>query len=122
MGQINITEQIRDRYEERLRKLLKVRDGLQYNRNTELGEIGSWIITKQSGIKDALKLIVDKACPIYIHHKYGSGVFKWDYINNEFQCELWSEKKMLDDYRSSNLNFMKEKMIAYWRYCAYKKS
>ena len=121
MKKIDLTEQMRNRYESRMRKVLNVKDHLQYNRDPEYGEIGSWILTSARGIKDAIKLMVEKGCPIYIHTTYGSALFKWNYYEQEWQMELWQNQKQIESETASDIREVETQMKKWWKRCKYNK-
>jgi len=121
MTQIDITEQIRERYEKRLRKILKINKYLVYNKNIALAPIGAWILTSSKGINSAIKLLIEKAIGIYIHQEYGSAMFLWDIYEQEFVAQTWFEKKLISNHRTKNVNELKELMNEAWKYCRQKK-
>jgi hypothetical protein len=121
MKQVDLKEQMRLRYEQRLRKVLKIHDYLEYNKDPEFGEIGSWAIKSKRGIDDAIKVLIEKSAPIYIHHLYGSASFKWDYFEQHFVCQLWANEQMLEETITENADDLRKTMIRFWSFCRYKK-
>ena len=121
-SQVNITEMMRSRCEKRLRKIFKLKpEYLEYNTDPEFGEIGSWILKSIKGKKNALRLLIDKVVTIYVHQHFGSAFFKWDYYEQEFFCQLWQHKKLLDEFRTGEINSVELKMKEYWSFCKYKR-
>jgi hypothetical protein len=118
---IDLQEQIRERYEKRLRKILKINRHLVYNKDASLGPIGAWILTSKKGIDSGIKLLIEKAIGIYIHQEYGSAVFLWDYYEQEFTTQVWFNKKLQTEKRTKNVNELKELMCSAWEYCRKKK-
>jgi len=120
IAKIDPVEMMRERYENRLRKVLNIKKHLKYNKDINYGEIGSWILLSIRGIDDAIKLLIEKAISIYIHNVFGSAVFKWNHYEQHFECQLWSNQKLLNEFQSMNIKEVKDKMQKYWRYCRYK--
>jgi len=118
---IDLTEVTRDRYEKRMRKVLKVGDHLKYNRDLNFGEIGAWILLSIKGLEAAVKLLIDKACTIYVHQPYASAKFSWNYYDQEFQCELWKNQKSVEKVTSGSIKEVKVQMHKYWQFCKYRK-
>ena len=119
--QIDLTEQIRERYEKRLRKILKINKHLTYNKDIHFGPIGAWIINDKKGVESAIKLLVEKSAPIYIHRKYGSAVFSWDYLEQEFIIQVWYQQQLIEQSKTKNVAELKIKMEDAWKMCLKKK-
>lgn len=120
-AKIDVTDIIRERYEKRLRKVLKIGDFLKYNRNVALGPIGSWILTGIRGLPEVKKLLIDKASQIYVHERYGSAVFAWDYEQSVFRAELWSKEELIKEYEISSIDELDSVIKNCWKYCKYNK-
>ena len=114
---IDLTEQIRERYEKRLRKILKINRYLTYNKDLAYGPIGSWVLTSPKGIDSALKILIEKNTAIFIHQKNGSAVFFWEYIEQDFISQTWFEKTIITNQKTKNINELKEMMINAWSFC-----
>lgn len=119
---IDLTEVMRDRYEQRLRKILKVKPKhLQYNRDPEFGEIGAWILLSKRGIPGAIKLLIEKGFSIYMHLVGGSGSFRWNHIEQSFSCSVWRNGEMIEEQVLTNIKEVEKLMIRYWDFCKYRK-
>jgi len=118
---IDITDIVRERYEKRLRKVLKIGPFLRYNRDVDLGPIGSWILTGIRGLKEAKRILIDRAAPIYIHQKHGSAVFVWDYEASVFRAELWKKSNLIKEYKADNIDELDSIFKNCWKYCKYAK-
>jgi len=119
--EIDLTDQFRARVEKRIRKILKINKYLLYNQNKEYGPIGAWIMTSKKAIPSAKKLIIEKNTAIYIHRQYGSAVFTWDYIEQEFVMQIWFQQKMVEHKVTKNINEFEQMMIEAWNYCTSRK-
>lgn len=119
---IDLTEQIRARYEKRLKKVLKINRHLTYNKDLSLGPIGSWILTSQKGIDSALKILVEKNTAVFIHQKYGSAVVLWEYMEQDFIIQTWFNKIMASNHKTKSLTEVRDFMIQAWNFCKTRKS
>ena len=119
--EINLTEQIRERYEKRLRKILKINRHLTYNKDIHFGPIGAWILKSKLGIESAVKLLIEKSAPTYIHRQYGSAVFSWDYLEQDFIMEIWFKEELIKKEKTKNVIELKKLMEEAWVYCLQKK-
>jgi len=119
--EIDLTEQARERYEKRLRKILKINRYLTYNKDIKLGPIGAWILESKKGVESAVKLLIERSAPIFIHREQGSAVFAWDYLEQEFDIQMWYQQQLVLQCKTKNVNELKEHMENAWTFCLTKK-